>query len=824
MAAAVAALLLAWIGATVPVRRAPLLALAVDVSASVEPAGLEQALERVTALSQRSARSSLLAFADRTTTVRDSSALRETPLLVAPRNETPPGALWRGRSDLQAALDLAAAELHRTDPQRLRPWRVVLWSDGVETAGSVDRLLPRLSREGASVDVIPLETHRAALELGPLRLPRNARAGDPLQAEIALWSDRAVELEVVLVANETEIARQRHAIDVGVNELVIPVRIPFAGAVTLRAAADTGGETLGQAVSPPLGMVVGEPLRVLLVAEPPAPSRLLASLETLGWTTGRAAPDTLSVAALSRVDAVVLDDVAADRLGPQAQRAVRDFVLDGGGLLFLAGPSTFGEEGYSGGDLEQVLPMRFNVEEERTDVALMIALDKSYSMKGDKMELAKEAAKAVVGELDDEHRFGLVAFDWNPYRVVQLQLARNREQILDDIRRIEASAQTNFYPALESCFQQLAEVEAKVKHVILISDGRTYPDEYRRLVEAMRDAKITVSTVGVGAEADEALLADIARWGDGAAYLVSDASRVQQILLDETRSKTEDTLVEQSTPIRLAMQASALEGIELASAPPLLGHVTLEAREDVEVVLATEDEKPLLARWNVGLGRTWMFAADLGGTYTSSWRSWPDGPRLVSQLLRDAAARGVEEPVALDVTRASGGFVASLSVSDREGAPSHGLGASVEALRADDTLVTTVRLDQVAPGRYEAFLDDDELVHEGEDLVLRARIGGVTVATRPLRPPGARELRPGPPDTALLERIAYATGGRFDPTNTEILEHSEGSRASLWPPLAVLALTLYLLEVLVRRTGWPRQERSVTSRETYSDGSANATT
>jgi hypothetical protein len=133
-------------------------------------------------------------------------------------------------------------------------------------------------------------------------------------------------------------------------------------------------------------------------------------------------------------------------------------------------------------------------------------------------------------------------------------------------------------------------------------------------------------------------------------------------------------------------------------------------------------------------------------------------------------------------------------------------------------------LDQVAPGRYEAFLDDDQLAREGEDLVLRTSIGGLAVATRPLRPPGARELRPGPPDTALLERIAYATGGRFDPTDAEILEHSEESRASLWPPFAILALTLYLFELLVRRTGWPRPERSVTSRETQSDGSANATT
>jgi uncharacterized membrane protein len=747
-----------------------------------------------------------LAFADRAVPVADLGALRAVPVAAA---SAEPGAttLWRGRTDLEAALDLATAQLELADPQRRRPWRVILLSDGVETAGSFERILPRLQQDAVRVDTVPLETARAALELAAPRVAERAHAGEPARVTVELWSDLPREVEVVFHADQLEAARHRARVVAGANHLVLPVRLPAAGSVSLRATVLSTAATGELAESPPSLVLVGERRRLLLVANDPAPSTLLASLDEYGWNVDATAPELFSAGALARADAVVLDDVAAERLRPAAHRALRDFALGGGGLLFLAGPSTFGEEGYSETPLEEVLPLRFNVEEERTDVALMIALDKSYSMKGEKMELAKEAAKAVVGELEDEHRFGLVAFDWNPYRVVDLQLVRHREPILEAIRRVEASAQTNFYPALESCFQQLAAVEAKVKHVILISDGRTYPDEYQKLVGAMRTAGITVSTVGVGAEADEALLADIARWGDGAAYLVADANRVQQILLDETRSKTEDTLVEETTSIVVASPSAALEGIDVAAAPALLGRVTLEAHEAADVVLADTEDKPLLARRNVGLGRTWMFAADLGGRYTASWRAWPDAPRLVSQVLRDAVARGGDEPSSLELERAIGGHAVRLSARDADGGPRNGLAPRLEARRSDGTTVVTVPLAQVAPGRYDGMFDPTAVDGDG-DLVLRVVAGDLEIPGPTLRAPGSRELEPGPTDVEALRRIADATGGVFDPDDASIAERRETARAPLWPIFAAAALVLYLLELLVRRTGWPRDERA----------------
>ena len=99
-------------------------------------------------------------------------------------------------------------------------------------------------------------------------------------------------------------------------------------------------------------------------------------------------------------------------------------------------------------------------------------------------------------------------------------------------------------PALEQK-QRLAESEAEVRHVILLSDGKTYADDYEELVSLMSDSEITVSSVAVGQEADRELLANIAEWGRGRSYFIQDAERVPRIFIQETQIASQSTLVEE---------------------------------------------------------------------------------------------------------------------------------------------------------------------------------------------------------------------------------------------------------------------------------------
>ncbi|HVS65581.1 MAG TPA: VWA domain-containing protein [Thermoanaerobaculia bacterium] len=778
----------------------------IDVSESVDPASLARRLEE---LEDRPV-ARLVAFADHPVSVEDVADLRALPVASDP-GAGATGALHRGGSDLASALELAAGSFESD-----RPRRILLLSDGAQTSGDAFATLPRLLEAGIEVHTRALPTRRDRARLLGVEVAERVRAGEPTRVAVSVLSPLE-DATLVLELDGRILDRLPVPRDDDPRSLSADVVFEDPGVQRLVSRLETGDATLHRAER----TVLIEPRRSVLLATGSAPIDPLArALESLGWSTtvrpGSALPRDPE--GYQPWDAVLLDDVDAQALGPERMAALRAWVVEhGGGLLFASGPSTYGEEGYAGSPLEQILPMRFNVEEEKTDVALMIALDKSYSMRGEKIELAKEAAKAVVRELDPEHRFGVVSFDWNPFKVVPLQEVGDGGDIVERIGRIEASAQTNFYPALEMCREQLASVEAEVKHVILLSDGKTYPDDYEKLIYEMRGDEITISTVAVGTEADRDLLAEIARWGDGTSYFVQDASKVQSILLDEARSKTEQTLVEESVPVRVAGSSPVLEGVGAGSAPALLGRVNLEAAERAEVLLDTEDDRPLLASRSVGLGRIWMTAFDLDGRWTGPWTAWPGFARLVSQALRDAA-RSLPPARELRLEERGNGVRAVLEARREDGSWENGLDVTLALARrssdgATDSL-PPIPLRQVAPGRYRADLP--VRLAGGEELLAEATApGGPSALVSLLRAVSPEERPSTAASERLLHDLAAATGGSTEGPVSHVLEvASPRTRTTrpLWPALATVALFVYLLELALRRSGLLRRSGPVRAR------------
>lgn len=107
--------------------------------------------------------------------------------------------------------------------------------------------------------------------------------------------------------------------------------------------------------------------------------------------------------------------------------------------MFVGGFFVFGEEGYLGGVFEVMLLIEFNVEEEWCEVFLMIVFDKSYSMKGEKMEFVKEVMKVVFDVFEDEYCFGVVIFDWNFFDVVLFVEVLVCDEMIEVICCIEVS-------------------------------------------------------------------------------------------------------------------------------------------------------------------------------------------------------------------------------------------------------------------------------------------------------------------------------------------------------------------------------------------------
>ena len=120
-------------------------------------------------------------------------------------------------------------------------------------------------------------------------------------------------------------------------------------------------------------------------------------------------------------------------------------------------------------------------------MAMIMVLDKSGSMGGQKIEMTKEAAKAPLALLKDTDSFGVVAFDYNFYWPVKFQSVANRSAITQAISTIIAGGETNIYPALREAYIQLAGASTQVKHVILLSDGRSLPDDFEGLTKKMAE-------------------------------------------------------------------------------------------------------------------------------------------------------------------------------------------------------------------------------------------------------------------------------------------------------------------------------------------------
>ena len=391
--------------------------------------------------------------------------------------------------------------------------------------------------------------------------------------------------------------------------------------------------------------------RVLYVEGAPSSARYLAgALDGAGFdvTIRPASGVPASVADLEPFDVVVLSDIPRKAISDASMTTLSNWVeKTGGGLLVAGGESVFGENGYRKTPLERLTPVTFERKDE-PEVALVIVLDRSWSMAGSSMELTKTAAQAAVDVLADEQSIGILTFndkfDWD---VTLRNVGRNRDMIRKKIAAIGPGGHTLIFPAVEQAYLALRNAKARARHVILLSDGRSYPGDYEGLVKKMTEARITVSTVAVGPSADPELLKNLATWGKGRAYAVADAAAVPEIFVKEAKNAATPGFDEKAITPVLKSQ-SFLSSVNLTRMPKLKGRTATVLKDGALELVATDEEDPLLAFWPIGLGRTAVFASDVKDRWAADWVRWRGYGPFFASLIR-ALQRQRSPALALDV-------------------------------------------------------------------------------------------------------------------------------------------------------------------------------
>ena len=419
----------------------------------------------------------------------------------------------------------------------------------------------------------------------------------------------------------------------------------------------------------------------------------------------------------------------------------------------------------------------------------------------------------------------MIVFDAAANPVVRLQRAANRQQILSDISRIQASGGTNILAGLREAVEELIPAPARKKHVILLSDGQSPYEEIPDLVDAAVAARITVSAVGVGDGADQTMLKNIASRGGGRFYHTRDPSSIPRIFSRETAELGDQSIVQRPTGVRVAKRIAALAGVPLNATPPLGGYVVTQPRREAETVLATSDGAPLLARWQMGLGQVVAWTSDLGARWSAAWAGWPPVTKFWAQVARSAMRRRAASHFPVRSTRVGDLIQLSIDAIGPDDRFLTGLDATVQvtAYPADATggppaagtassspAPRVLPMTELAPGRYEASFRPDmgagALLFQAS---LRAAGYPVADASGRLALPFAPELRPqvsmpgGANDgVAALATAAARTGGRIVRDPSEVLDPGHDRRDTRQPlrvPVLLATALLFILDVAARR-------------------------
>ncbi|PID39674.1 MAG: hypothetical protein CSA24_00815 [Deltaproteobacteria bacterium] len=785
----------------------------VDVSDSVSNDQLTRAREIVQrAWDERGKHDvQLLTFAQRPEVIPLPNATTKT-IPALKRHE---GERAGEHSDLQAAIQHA----YGLFPENRIP-RLVLVSDGNETDGDVLAEAYRATGKRIKIHVVPY-TERKMKEVlvKALLLPKEVRMGAPFHLVAEVYTTHEEDVALTLYKDEFINGldgRKRVKLKPGRNVFKFKSLVRDAGFVNYRLVMSGVKEDTWRSNNKATAIlpVLGRPKVLYVEGEPLYAGYLKRALQAEKIDVVVRGPYGVpsSVAQLAKFDMLIISDVPAMYVNLGQMAAIHAYVRDlGGGFLMTGGQNSFGAGGYYGTRIEKILPVRFDTEKKRSQPSLALALciDRSGSMSGQKIELAKDAAKATAELLGSSDLIGVIAFDSSAHVVVRLQRAANRLRILNDIARLRSGGGTSILPCLREAYSQLQTANAKVKHVILLSDGQSSYNGITNLVDEMVSRRITVSAVGVGGGADRTLLQTIAERGNGRFYHTNDATNIPKIFTKETTKVARSALVEELVKVRAIKRANVIRGVNIGSAPYLRGYVSTKKKPLSEVILVSDYGEPIYAQWRIGLGKTAVFTSDVKNRWAVSWLRWAGYSRFWAQVVRELMRHRIQRSFEMRANANQGVVNVTVDALDRNDRYINGLESTLTVLDPRRPgAKRSFSLHQTAAGRYAASF---RLPRYGSFLLrARHRVDGKVIAESisSLAVPYPKEYTDLLPDRRKLERVATVTSGHvttlsaaaatvkaFMSADGETIQYNK----DLWSWVLYVLLGLFFLDVLLRR-------------------------
>jgi uncharacterized membrane protein len=719
----------------------------------------------------------------------------------------------RLETNIEGAIRLALA-MFPTDAAR----RIVILSDGVETAGNATEAARLAAATNVQIDVVPLQVqHGPEVAVTNIQLPPSVNVGEVFDVTVSVESSTETVGTLTLLSAGAVVKSMGVTLKKGANNYVFTLSAAQAKFTDFQARIDVpnGADTFYQNNELAAFTNVSGPPRILLVTSKPEEiAALLPALQADSIQVDVISPTDLpvGVAPLAAYKSVVLANVSAIDLNDPQMKAIQSYVRDlGGGLVCIGGPNSYGMGGYYQTPLEETLPVEMRIKDQKRVPRLLVVyvIDRSGSMEivgpsgVTNLELAKEATRRSISFLNPDDKIGVLSFDSNPQWLVPIQKVGDGAAAIQQVGGLRPGGGTDIIAAINEISRTVPQDDSTLKHIILLTDGGADDTGLVQMITDLHDKYgITLTSIGIGQDVPP-FMADIAKAGHGVYYNTVVLQNIPQIFLADTVFATRSYIVENEFAPKMTANTPILHGID--AVPNLLGYIATTAKDTATVDLrAPGFDDPILAEWQYGLGRAVAWTSDATTRWSKQWVSWGGFGRFWSQVIRSTIVEGTTNKIESHVETRDGQSVLVVDALDDHGGLINGL--NLKAAVVDPKLGSQpIQLQQVAPGRYEAPFD---ATTEGAYLI---GVQGQTSSTDPIAVAQTTgwvlsyspEYRLRNTNTTLLQDIAALTNGKVLNAQPDLVFNhdlrEEHATTALWPYLLLAALLFLPEDVAVRR-------------------------
>ncbi|MDO5156040.1 MAG: VWA domain-containing protein [Eubacteriales bacterium] len=691
--------------------------------------------------------------------------------------------------------------------------QLVLITDGSENEGSMSVAATTIKGKDVSLYTIALEDSIASNQevyIDGLDVPAVVHVGDHYNITVSVTSNIETNAVISLYAGRTLKGQQDVRLNKGRNQFVFEDEGVNGTIANYRAIVEAEEDTIGDNNSYVAFSQIEAKPRVLLVEGKAKEAKEFKNvLDAINMdydcVTAKGVPT--SVSELNQYKAIISVNVHHDDLRDGFDKALASYVKDfAGGYICIGGDNSYALGGYRDTILEEILPVNMDLqgEKEIPKMAMAMVIDQSGSMCSPAidnssmtgLDLAKQAALSGVDQLRETDEIGVLAFDDSYNWIVPIQMADHLVEIKDKIYSIAYGGGTSIYPAIQEAYQKLLKSDAKLKHIILLTDGQDGFREYDGLLNLINEAGITVSSVAVGTEADIELMQSIAEKCGGRYYYTDVNNSIPRIFAQEVYLSTNTYLINEPFYPTITSGNQVLSGVFDEGCPALYGYIAATPKQTADVLLMSDREDPILSTWQYGLGKTVAWNSDVSNEWTAEYATWENNTLLWSNLIHYVMTETELAGDTLEIQKA--GNSAKIHYETKE----YEKETKVSAVVTDEEgNAREVMLDAVKPGVFETNLDTEQIgiynismrKKNGEELVSNYNSAYANQYS------AEYQFHDSVNDVTTFTKQANGTMISMEDSVWKQKQETVKSRVSLTTFFLILAILFLMFDIVIRR-------------------------